>query len=147
MSIETHVVAAPLSDGSSIADSDSPTHDREGFTFTGFDHIQACTLLSLLDADNPQSELESYLDSITVIHSAAGQWPAVAVISPDNVAKLATIASMDETDFDTLAEAWAETDEFDGWSLTDVLDLLRDLSDLADVASIHNHCIMIWRSP
>jgi predicted metal-binding protein len=147
MSIETHIVVASSKDAQTLADSDSPTLDREGFTFTGFDRVQVCTLLSLLATDNHESAFERYLDAVNVIRCSCSEWPVVSVLNTSMVAELAKIASMDESEFDYLADAWAETEEFEGWSPTDLHDLLHDLGDLADSAAIQKKCIMIWQSP
>jgi hypothetical protein len=53
---------------------------------------------------------------------------------------------LEEPEFDSLAASWAATEEFNGWSQTDVKDLLRELGDLAETALAKDKILMIWQS-
>jgi hypothetical protein len=147
MGYQTDVLIANCEEAQSVADSDSPTDDREGFTFNGFDRVQLCTLLSLTNCGNCEAQFDRYLDAIDVVSSSTDEWPVVSVVKPELVAELADVAEREEDEFNRLAESWAATEEFAGWESQDVHDLLRDLTDLADSAKLNGKCLMIWHSP
>lgn len=147
MAFQTDVLIASFDDVQAVADSDSPTADRDGFTFGGFDRVQVCTLLSLLESGTSDAQFDRYLDSIDVVRSSTDDWPVVSVIRPEEVAQLADMATLEDAAFEKLAASWAETEEFEGWAGSDVRDLLRELADLADTARLERKCVMIWQSP
>jgi len=72
--------------------------------------------------------------------------PVVIGVKPKQVAELATVAGLDEAEFEALAASWAATEEFAGWSGSDVRELLRELGDLAESASLQGKCVMLWQS-
>jgi hypothetical protein len=57
---------------------------------------------------------------------------------------LASVANLDDNDFDALAVAWSSTDEFDGWEEDEVNDLLREVGDLAETAKLKGSAVMLW---
>jgi len=61
MGVQTDVVIADMDEAQAIAETATPTSEWEGFTFNGFDHVQLCTLLSLLKAGRPDAEFQLYL--------------------------------------------------------------------------------------
>jgi hypothetical protein len=67
-------------------------------------------------------------------------------VKPEQVAELAAVAGLDDAEFEALAESWATTEEFAGWSGADVRELLRELGDLAESASLQGKCLMLWQS-
>jgi hypothetical protein len=146
MGVQTDVVIADLDDAQTIAATATPTADREGFTFNGFDHVQVCTLLSLLKAGRPDAEFGRYLGVVEPVAVGGEEGPVVVGIKPEQVAELAAVAGLDEAEFGTLAASWAATEEFAGWSGSDVRELLRDLGDLAESASHQGKCLMLWQS-
>lgn len=146
MGVQTEVVVASPEEAQVVADTDSPAASWDGFTFNGFDRVQLCTLLSLLKGGGPYAEFERYLDRIEVVNASFGEWPVVSVVPPELIADLATVAALDESEFESLAISWAATEEFVGWSATDVRGLLRELCDMADSASLQGKCIMLWQS-
>jgi hypothetical protein len=147
MGFQTDVLIADLEEAQAVADSESPTADRGGFAFTGFDRVQLCSVLSLLKSGTPDAHFDRYLDSIDVVRSSTDDWPVVSVVKPEQVAELAAAASLEEAEFEKLAASWAATEEFEGWAGSDVRDLLRELADLADTARLQHKCVMIWQSP
>lgn len=144
MGFQTNVLIADLDEAQAVADNDSPTADRDGFTFTGFDRVQVCTLLSLLESGSSDGEFDRYLDAIDIVRSSTDDWPVVSVIRPQQVAQLATIATLDDDEFEKVADSWGSTEEFDGWSSSDIRDLLRQLADLADTARLERKCLLIF---
>ena len=147
MGFQTDVLIANYDEAQALADTDSPANDREGFTFNGFDRVQLCTLLSLVKSGNWETHFDHYLDAIEVVSSSTDTWPVVSVVKPEQVAELASVAALDDDEFDRLAASWAATEEFAGWESQDIVDLLRTLTDLADSASLQKKCLMIWQSP
>ena len=147
MGFQTDILIADLDEAQAVADSDSPTAGRDGFSFTGFDRVQLCTLLSLLKSGTSDAQFDRYLDPIDVVRSSTDEWPVVSVVKPEQVAELATAASLEDGEFEKLAASWAATEEFEGWANSDVRDLLRELADLADTAALQGKCLMIWQSP
>jgi hypothetical protein len=146
MGVRTDVVVAERDEAQAIAGTDNPAEHREGFSFSGFDHVQLCTLLSLLRTGGPDAEFEHCLDSVTLVSATSGEWPVVTVVPPELVVEIAGVASLVLTEFEPLAAAWAATKEFAGWLPTDVEALLRELGDLAESASFQRKCLMIWQS-
>lgn len=147
MGFQADVVIADLEEAQAVADSESPAADRDGFSFTGFDRVQVCTLLSLIESGRWDVHFDRYLDSIEVVRSSTDDWPVVSVILPEQVAQLAAIATLEDMEFEELAHLWAATEEFAGWARADVQNVLRELADLADTARLERKCIMIWQSP
>lgn len=147
MGFHTDILIADPHEAQEVADSESPTAERDGFTFIGFDRVQLCTLLSLLKSGTWDSCFEYYLEAIDVVRSSTNDWPVVSVLKPKEVAELAAAASLESSEFQRVATSWAATEEFEGWAGSDVRDLLQGLVDLADSAALQKKCIMIWQSP
>jgi hypothetical protein len=147
MGFQTDVVIADCDEAQALADTDSPANDREGFTFSGFDRVQLCTLLSLINCGNWEMQFDRYLDAIEIVSSSSDEWPVVSVVKPEQVAELARAAELEDEGFGRLKASWAATEEFAGWESQDVHDLLRELTDLADSAKLQRKCVMIWQSP
>lgn len=122
MGVRTDVVIADVDEAKAVADTDDPATNRNGFTFNGFDHVQLCTLLSLLTSGGPDADFETYLDRINVVSASSGEWPAVSVVIPELVAEVAAVAALEGSQFEALVAAWASTEEFAGWSGADVQD-------------------------
>lgn len=146
MGVQTDVVIAGLGEAQAIANTATPTVDWEGFTFNGFDRVHLCTLLSLLKTGCAGAEFESYLDAVKVAAVGSEEGPVVAAVKPEQVAALSEIAGLDQAEFETLASSWAATEEFAGWSGTDVRELLRELGDLAESAMLRGKYLMLWQS-
>jgi len=85
MAFQSHVLIADFSESQAIADSESPTDGRDGFTFTGFDRVQLCTLLSLLQSGTSNTHFDQYLDLIDIVNSTTGVWPVVSVVKSAQV--------------------------------------------------------------
>lgn len=147
MGFHTDILTADVGEAQDIADSESPAANRRGFTFTGFDRVQVCTLLSLIESGSWDTHFDRHLDNIDVVRSSADDWPVVSVIRPEQVEQLAAVASFEDAEFEKLADLWAATEEFEGWTQSDVRDLLRELADLADSARLECKSILIWQSP
>jgi hypothetical protein len=147
MGVQTDVVIANPDDAQAVADTDGPAAGRGGFTFNGFDRVQLCTLLSLIKAGGPDAEFERYLDRIDVVSASSGEWPVVSVVRPELVTEVAAVAGLEAPEFEALAAAWAATEEFAGWSGSDVQQLLRELGDLAESASLQRKCLLLWQTP
>jgi hypothetical protein len=146
MGVQTDVVIADMDEAQAIAETATPTSEWEGFTFNGFDHVQLCTLLSLLKAGRPDAEFQLYLGIVEPVAVGGEEGPVVVGVRPEQVAELAAVAGLEEAQFGSLAESWPGTEEFAGWSNTDVRDLLRELGDLAESASLQGKCLMLWQS-
>lgn len=146
MGVQTDVVIADLDEAQAIADTASPTAQWEGFTFNGFDHVHLCTLLSLLKTGSPDAAFDHYLHVTEPVSAPADEGPVVVAVKPEQVAELAVVAGLEDDRFQALAASWAATEEFAGWSASDVQELLRELGDLAESASLQSKCIMLWQS-
>ncbi len=146
MGVRTDVVIADLDEAQAIADMTTPTAKWEGFTFNGFHHVQLCTLLSLLKTGTPDIEFERYLSVVEPVSSPTEEGPLVTAVKPEQVAELAAVAGLEGAEFESLAESWAATEEFNGWSGSDVRELLRELGDLAESASLQGKYLMLWQS-
>ncbi len=148
MGVQTDVVIADLNEAQAIAETATPTAGWEGFSFNGFDHVQLCSLLSLLCAGNADAEFERNLGVVEPASAPAEEGPLVVAVMPDQVAELAAVARMETDEFESLASSWAAIEEFDGWSASDARELLRELGDLADSASLHSRgtavCPALW---
>lgn len=146
MGVQTDVVIANLNEAQVIADTATPTGKWEGFTFNGFDHVHLCTLLSLLKTGSPDAEFEHYLNVIEPVSAPADAGPVVVAVKPEQVAELTVVAGLEDDEFEALAVSWSATEEFAGWSASDVRELLRELGDLAESASLQGKCLMLWQS-
>ena len=65
----------------------------------------------------------------------------VVAVRPAQVIELAAVATLDAAEFEALASEWVATDEFVGWSVANVRELLRELGDLAEFASLGGECL------
>lgn len=146
MGARADVVIADLDEARAIAASASPTAEWEGFAYNGLDHVQACTLLSLLKTGRPDTAFQHYLGIVEPVAVDGDDGPVVVGVRPEQVAELATVAGLDEAEFEALAASWAATEEFAGRSGADVRELLRELGDLAELASLQGKCVMLWES-
>lgn len=147
MSVHTEVVIAHADEAQSIADSDEPSSDRQGFVFNGFDSVQLCTLLSIIKAGDPGTAYEGFYNQIEFVSNSNDDFPVVSSIPVHLVNELKSVAALEDDAFMALTTSWSETGEFDGWKQEDVQDLLRELGDLAETASLDNKCLMIWQNP
>jgi hypothetical protein len=105
-----------------------------------------CTLLSLLKTGSPDAQFERYLSLVEPVSEPAEEGPVVVAVKPEQVDELAIVAGLEGAKFEALAALWAATEEFAGWSGSDVRELLRKLSDLAESASLQGKCLMLWQS-
>lgn len=142
MGLWTNVVAADPAEAKAVAESDDPTAEWEGFTIKGFDHVKLCTLFSLLRTGSPSQDFDRQLDSIR-IESVPEEGPVLCSVVPEQLAELAGVAQFEDTEFDELVAAWGGTEEFEGWSESDVAELLRDLGDLAESASLQGKSLVL----
>jgi hypothetical protein len=145
MGVQTDVLIADPDEAQAVADTECPAVDREGFTFSGFDRVQLCTLLSILKTGAPEAEFDRYLDRIKVVTASSGEWPVVSIVPAELVAEVSAVGGLEGDEFEVLAAAWAMTEEFEGWSPSDVRQLLRDLGDLAESASLQDKCLLLWQ--
>ena len=99
-----------------------------------------------LTAGSPDAEFERYLSVVEPVSTGTEEGPVVVAVMPEQVAELAAVARMDADEFEPLASSWAATEEFAGWSASDVQQLLRELGDLADSALLQGKCLMLWQS-
>jgi hypothetical protein len=146
MGVQTDVLIADLEDAQAIAKTATPAAVWQGFTFNGFDHVQVCTLLSLLKTGRPDAEFQHYLNVVDPVAVGGEDGPVVVGVRPEQVAELAAVAGLEGAEFETLAAAWAATEELAGWSRLDVRDLLREFGDLAESASLQGKYLMLWQS-
>jgi hypothetical protein len=146
MGVQTDVVIASPDDGPAIATSATPTAEWQGFTCKGFDHVQVCTLLSLLQEGSAYAAFERYLKVVESVAVGGEEGPVVIGVRPEQVAELAAVAALEAAEFEGLAASWAATEEFAGWSAADVRELLRELGDLAQSASLQDKWVMLWQS-
>jgi hypothetical protein len=146
MVVQTDVVIAGPDDAPAIAATAAPTAEWPGFTFNGFDHVQVCTLLSILSAGCSETEFQRYLGVVEPVAVGSEDGPVVVGIRPEQVAELAAVAGMDEAELESLAATWAATEEFAGWSAAAVRELLRELGDLSESASLQGKWVMLWQS-
>jgi hypothetical protein len=145
MGVRSELVVAGASEADAIAAVDEPTSTWEGFSYTGLDVIKLMTLWALLESDSPNNRFEERLDSVNCITcSESGPW--VDVLSPEAVRAFVQAASMAEEQFESVANAWAETEEFDGWEAEDVIDLLRSVGDLAESAVLSGKTLVLRTS-
>lgn len=148
MGVQCDIIVADLSEAESVATSDTPTRDREGFTFNGLHNVQLCTLLSLLESGSPQQHVDKHLDAIRVVSSEedAERGVIVHAIREPEVTRLATIAQMEDDEINPLAHEWGKTEEFEGWIASDVSEVLRLIGDLAESAVLQDKLLLLWTS-
>jgi hypothetical protein len=66
-------------------------------------------------------------------------------VGADEVAELAAVAGMEGDELVRLSGAWGGTSEFEGWSGSDVSELLRAIGDLAESAALECKCLLLWQ--
>ncbi len=94
MAFQTELLVADLNEAQDVADSGTPLRKRVGFSFTGFDRVQLCTLLSLIKSENSETCFDHYLDAVGVVRSSMGDWPVVTVVKQAEVDELSAVASL-----------------------------------------------------
>lgn len=146
MGVQSDLVIADLADAQDVAESEGPASQWEGFTFNGLDNVKLCTLLSLLAADDPMSDFDRFHDRIQVVSPPTDDGPIVHAIHRAEVAELAKVAAMESEEFDQVVNSWGGTEEFEGWSSSEVRDLLQSVGNLAETASLEGKCLLLWCS-
>ncbi len=143
MSVQSDLVVADLADAGAVAESDTPTVQWDGFSFNGLDNVKLSTLLSLLRTGDPMQDFDFCLDLVRVVGPTDAEGPVVFAVERDQVAKLALVSPMEGDTFAKLADAWGRTEDFEGWSPSEVADLLRAIGDLAESASFEGKCLLL----
>ncbi len=143
MGVIAQLVVADPSEAATVLSSGDPTNAWDGFGFKGLDNVRLITLWSLIESTSPDDRFEDRLETVRVIQDEGhGRW--VHVIPEKMLAALASVATLDDDDFDRLAEAWGQTEEFEGWEEADVLELLRLVGDLAETARLGGKTLLLW---
>ena len=146
MGVQCELIIADPSEAPSVVASDGPAQEWDGFTFNGLHSVQLCTLLSLLDSGDPLQQFDRYLDAIPVVADEDDGARVVSAVHPPEVGRLATVAQMEDDEFNRLASTWGKTNEFDGWTADEVTELLRLIGDLAETAALGNKSLLLWIS-
>jgi hypothetical protein len=141
MGLLTDLVIANEADATNIANSHYPLDDFTGIDIKGVDSVKLTTLHSILSGE----EFKDLLAQYNPIASASDDGPWVFVLPADLVARL---ANLDEAELADTAAKWGNTEEFqlDGWSQSNVTDVLRGIAHLARQASDQGKHIFAWMS-
>lgn len=146
MGVQTDVVIAHLTDAPAVAATATPTDQWPGLTCNGFDHVQLCTLLSLLRTNDPGLAFDHYLALVQPAAVGGEDGPVVMAVGPDQVAELVALTRLSDESFESVARVWGGTPELVGWSAEDVRGLLRDLGVLAEAALVQRKWLLVWQS-
>lgn len=131
-----------------LTQSQRPTSLRRPGTASstrGLDRIKLATLWALVEAGSAEDTLEQRLDEIRTIPEG-DQGPWVDIVPLKMLGALASIASMEEDEHESLADRWGATEELEGWDASEVLDLLRSIGDTAESAQLEKKTLLIWTS-
>jgi hypothetical protein len=141
MGVLTDLVIGNEEDATTIANLHYPLGEFTGIDIKGVDTVKLTTLHSILSAEAFKDLLAQY----NPIASASEDGPWVFVLPADLVARL---AGLDDTEITDTAARWGNTEEFqlDGWSQTNVTDVLRGMAHLARQASAQEKRIFVWMS-
>ena len=145
MSISSELVVADASEAEAVLASDLPSRTWEGFGYKGLDHIKLITLWALVESGAPRDRFEERLSSLKV-HSKGEQGPWADVLPSRMLPALASASSGESAEFDALASAWGNTQEFEGWQEDEVTELLRLVVELAESAQLQGKTMILWRS-
>jgi hypothetical protein len=100
-------------------------------------------LFPLAASASPYDQFDERLDDVRVIiDEDKDRW--LDILPLEMVRVLGTIAALNDTDFDQLAQSWRDTDEFAGWEEAEVIDLLRQIGDLAETSQLENKTLFLW---
>ncbi len=145
MGVIIHLLVADASEAESVAASDEPSQDWDGFTFRGLDRVKLVTLRALVEAGSADSRLEERLSAIRTIPEG-DQGPWVDIVPLRMLGSLASIAAMERDEQESLAERWGQTEELEGWQASEVLDSVWSIADTAESAQLENRTLLLWTS-
>lgn len=146
MGVQTDVVIADLADAPAVAATATPTDQWPGFTCNGFDHVQLCTLLSLLRTNDPGLAFDRYLALVQPAAVGGEDGPVVMAVGADQVAELVALTRLSDESFENVARVWGTTPELMAWSAADVRGVMRDLGTFAETALAQRKCMLLWQS-
>ena len=145
MGVLNHLLIAHASEADAVAASDEPSRTWDGFFCRGLHRIKLATLWALVETGSVDDRLEQRLDQIrTIPEGDRGPW--VDVLPPKMLASLASIAAMEEDEQESIAERWGQTEELEGWEVSEILDLVHSIGDTAETAQLENKTLLIWTS-
>ncbi len=146
MGIIAELVVADPSEANAVLGSDEPLGSWDGFAYKGLDRVRLITLWALVESGSPDNRFDERLDAVVVIRDPDEErW--VEVIPLEMLTTLASVAALDDDDFNRLAQSWGQTDEFEGWENAEALDLLCQVSDLAERAQSVGKTLLLRVEP
>lgn len=138
-----HLLIGTALDAQAILVSDDPSNERDGITVRGLDTIKLVTLWSLVEAGSPDDRFDERMDSVKVL-SAGDDGPWVDILPDRLVTALAEIAEIDENEVECLEASWSQTEEFDGWDMSEIDGLTRLIGDLAQTAKLEGKTLIVY---
>lgn len=145
MGVLSELVIADPTEVEEVRESEQPTQHWDGFSFQGLDRVKLVTLWSLIETGVADNELESRLAAVQP-NTGDDHGPWVDTIPAKMLSALASVAALEEDAFAGLSGKWAATEEFEGWSQSDVEELLRGVGDAADSAQLAGKTLLLWTS-
>jgi hypothetical protein len=147
MGVLSELVVADESDAEAIAASDNPTRDWDGISWKTIDAIKLSTLWAILgDSSLGVEEVMGRARQFPRLSRRTEDGPWVMGVPCRLIDLLAGLDGEDEARLVQVAEAWAVTEEFQGWEPSEVREVLRDIVDLADTARLEGKGLLLWMS-
>jgi len=107
--------------------------------------LKLATLWALVECGSADDHLDERLGQIrTIPEGDRGPW--VDIVPTKMLSSLAAIAVMEEDEQASLAVHWGQTEELEGWAMSDILDLVRSVGDAAETAQLDDKTLLIWTS-
>lgn len=143
MGVISELVIAKPDAARAVCESDEPLMQYDGFTCKGLDNIKLATLLSLVSCGSAGEQFERWSEAVPLSVDLGEDGPWAFALTHEAVETLASVAAMEGDQFDQLATAWSNTEEFSGWLPEDTIELLRLIGDTAETATLNREGIVL----
>ncbi|MCC6738341.1 MAG: hypothetical protein IT452_04800 [Planctomycetia bacterium] len=143
----SELVVAPAESAEEVLASDDPGRRWTSFAFKGMDNVKFALLLSMICSQSPDAEFTRWLEAVAPAGSEESGTPQVFRFSGEATRRLAEIASLGNDEVEDLAEDLQRVEDFEGWEIAEISELVRQSGDLADTAVLEETALFLWVSP
>ena len=145
MGVLSELVIADETDAPRVAESDSPTREWDGIVWNTLDQIKLSSLWTILEGFAVDvNEVVRRVDHFRLLHEVSEHGPCVYAVPRKLRDLLAELSAKEPEELRGTIEAWAATDELQGWESSEVKELLQSLVDLSDTATLEDKGMLLW---
>ena len=142
MGVLTDIVVVDAAQAHAVLHAQVPSESFPGFDAKGLDQLKLAALRAILEGEEYDEEWADRIPLVAGDETSDGPW--VFQLPDDFVASLALLRRSDEA---RIAAAWLATEDFAGWALDGVGDMLHELAACARRAAEANKKLLTWICP